>query len=59
MIGAAVASELNELFFAATADERRLILLNLEVAAPVAADRVQFPRDAAAGQRFEAAALAA
>jgi hypothetical protein len=58
MIGAAVASELNELFFAATADERRLILLNLEIAAPVAADRVQFPRDAAAGQRLEAAALA-
>jgi uncharacterized protein (DUF2336 family) len=58
MIGAAVASELNELFFAATADERRLILLNLEIAAPVPAGRVQFPRDAAASQRLEAAALA-
>jgi uncharacterized protein (DUF2336 family) len=57
MIGAAVASELNELFFAATADERRLILLNLEIAAHAPAGRAQFPRDAAAGQRLEAAAL--
>jgi hypothetical protein len=58
MIGAAVASQLNELFFAATADERRLILLNLEIAAPLPADRIQIPQDAAAGQRLEAAALA-
>src|SRR5208282_1981238 len=58
MIGADVASELNELFFAANADERRLILLNLEVAVPVPAGRVQLARDAAVGQRLENAALA-
>lgn len=53
-----VASELNELFFAANADERRLILLNLEVAVPMPADRVQLTRDAAVGRRLESAALA-
>ncbi len=58
MIGAAVASELNELFFAANADERRLILLNLEIAAPIPSGRVQLARDAAVGQRLETAALA-
>ena len=58
MIGADIASELNELFFAANADERRLILLNLEVAVPVPGGRVQLARDAAAGQRLENAALA-
>lgn len=56
-IGSAVASELNELFFASTADERRLILLNLEVAAPTTDDRIEITRDASAGQRLEAAAL--
>ena len=58
MIGAAVASELNELFFAANADERRLILLNLQIAAPIAAGRVQLARDGALGRRLETAALA-
>ncbi len=58
LIGAAVASELNELFFAADADERRLILLNLEIAVPLPAGGVHIVRDAAAGQRLERAALA-
>ena len=35
MVPADIASELNELFFTATADERRLILLNLEIAVPL------------------------
>ena len=53
-----IASELNDLFFAASADERRLILLNLQIAAPMPGDGVQLVRDATAGQRLEAAALA-
>ena len=57
-IDATVASELNELFFAATADERRLILLNLEIAAPDPAGHMQLARDPAVGQRLEKAALA-
>jgi uncharacterized protein (DUF2336 family) len=56
-IDAAVASELNELFFAASANERRLILLNLEIAAPLPAGRSEFARDAAAAERLERAAL--
>jgi hypothetical protein len=57
-IGSDVASELNELFFAATAHERRLILLNLEIAAPMPSGRADVNREAAIGQRLEAAALA-
>jgi len=57
-LGADVASELNELFFAATADERRLILLNLEVAVPLPVDRIKLIRDGGVGQRLETAALA-
>jgi uncharacterized protein (DUF2336 family) len=57
-IAAETASELNELFFAASADERRLILLNLEIAAPIPAGRVDLPRDAEIGRRLETAALA-
>lgn len=53
-----VASELNELFFAATAYERRLILLNLEIVAPGAAGSAEPARDALVGQRLETAALA-
>jgi hypothetical protein len=53
-----VASELNELFFAATAYERRLILLNLEIVAPSAAGSAEPARDAMVGQRLETAALA-
>ena len=56
-IGTAVAGELNELFFASTADERRLILLNLEVAAPSAAERIQITRDVSVGPQLEAAVL--
>lgn len=58
LIAADVADELNELFFAASADERRLILLNLEIATPLPAGRVRLERDTAAGRRLEAAALA-
>jgi uncharacterized protein (DUF2336 family) len=58
MIGSDIANELNELFFAANAHERRLILLNLEVVAPIPAGRVGVTRDAAAGQQLETAALA-
>jgi hypothetical protein len=58
LIATDIASELNELFFAASADERRLILLNLEIAAPMPSGRVQLARDATAGQQLEAAALA-
>jgi uncharacterized protein (DUF2336 family) len=58
LIAADVASELNELFFAAGADERRLILLNLEVATPMPAGRVRLAHDANASRRLETAALA-
>ncbi|MFZ0525494.1 MAG: hypothetical protein WBF24_01250 [Xanthobacteraceae bacterium] len=58
LIAADVASELNELFFAAGTEERRLILLNLEIAAPLPVDRVRLAFDAAVGPRLEAAALA-
>jgi uncharacterized protein (DUF2336 family) len=52
-----IASELNELFFAADAEERRLILRNLEVVAPLPAGTVSITRDAGVGQRLETAAL--
>jgi len=58
LIAGDVASDLNELFFAASADERRLILLNLEIAVPIPTGRVQFAREAAVGRRLETAALA-
>jgi uncharacterized protein (DUF2336 family) len=52
-----VATELNELFFAASAPERRLIMLNLNiVVSPPAGSRIA--PDAAGGRRLEAAALA-
>jgi uncharacterized protein (DUF2336 family) len=57
-IGAGVAAELNELFFAANAEERRLILLNLEIVAPQPAGRSFPARDVAAAQKLEGAALA-
>jgi uncharacterized protein (DUF2336 family) len=57
-IGSAVASELNELFFAANAEERRLILLNLEIAAPLPAGHVSLARDPAVAHGLERAALA-
>ncbi len=58
MLDLATASELNERFFAADADERRLILLNLHIAAPIAPDRVRVSRGPEFEQRLEQAALA-
>lgn len=52
------ARELNELFLGANAEERRLILLNLEVLTPLPAERTSISRDPHACQRLEAAALA-
>jgi hypothetical protein len=57
-IDLATAAKLNELFFAANADARRLILLNLHVVAPVASDRIRVARDPSVGHQLEAAALA-
>ena len=57
-IAADIASELNELFFAAAANERRLILLNLEIVAPIPAGHVMLAREGAAIQQLEPAALA-
>ncbi len=57
LIAGDVACELNELFFAASADERRLILLNLKIAVPIPSGHVEFVRDAAVGQRLETAVL--
>jgi hypothetical protein len=52
------AAHLNALFFAAAANERRLILCNLEIVAPLPSARPNVARDAALGERLEAAALA-
>ena len=57
-IGIDVARELNELFFAADADERRLILRNLDIVASLPAERAGLARDPTIGRRLEAAALA-
>ncbi len=54
----AIAGELNELFFAADVHERRLILLNLDVVAPLPRDRIGLARDPSVSERLEAAALA-
>jgi hypothetical protein len=51
------AGELNDVFFTAAEHERRLILLNLHVAAPVSPGQVVVLRDPGIGQRLEAAAL--
>lgn len=53
-----LAGELNELFFAAGAQERRLILLNLHVVAPAPAGPSGIVPDPAAGGRLEALVLA-
>ncbi len=58
VIDRTTASVLNELFFTANAQERRLILLNFDVVAPVPAGRVGVSFDPSVGRRFEAAALA-
>lgn len=57
-IDLANASELNELFFAANADERRLILLNLDVIAPLPTSRIEQSRGDRLSTRLEAAVLA-
>jgi hypothetical protein len=57
-LAAEVAGELNELFFAANANERRLILLNLHIVAALPAAAGNAARDATVGRRLEAAALA-
>jgi hypothetical protein len=57
-IGTDVANELNQIFFAANATERRLILLNLEVVTPLAAGSPRIARDPSVAQRLEVAALA-
>jgi len=51
------AAELNDVFFTAAEHERRLILLNLHVAAPMSPGQVAVLRDPGIGQRLEAAAL--
>ncbi len=56
-LDSSTAAELTELFFAATAIERRLILLNLNIVAPVSAGSIRVTRDPSANQRLEAAAL--
>ena len=56
-IDAATAAELNELFFTASADERRLILLNLDVVAPTSANGRRAAADPSVGQELEAAVL--
>jgi hypothetical protein len=53
----ATADQLNELFFTADANERRLILLNLEIVAPLQSERAGVWRDRTIGERLEAAAL--
>jgi hypothetical protein len=52
-----IAGELNDIFFAAAEDGRRLILLNLHVAAPMSPGQVVVLCDPVIGQRLEAAAL--
>jgi len=58
MIIAETASELTEQFFAASAEERRLILLNLHIVVPMPVGCVGVSREAAVIQRLENAALA-
>ena len=53
----AVAEELNTLFFTATEEERRLILLNLHIATPVSAGEIEITREPMVSQKLEAAAL--
>lgn len=56
-IGFDIASELNELFFTANPEERRLILMNLDVIAPFPAKRKERPREDGLSARLEAAVL--
>jgi hypothetical protein len=52
-----IATALNELFFTANPDERRLILLNLDVIAPFSVGRSTPPREDGLSGRLEAAVL--
>jgi hypothetical protein len=52
-----IAITLNELFFAANSDERRLMLLNLDVIAPFAVGRRKLAREDNLSGRLEAAVL--
>jgi hypothetical protein len=52
-----IASELNELFFTANPEERRLILLNLGVIAPLPVKRTEPTREDSLAARLEAAVL--
>ncbi|MGO8923246.1 MAG: hypothetical protein ACLQF4_09935 [Xanthobacteraceae bacterium] len=52
-----VATTLNELFFAANPDERRLILLNLDVIAPFSVGRMTLSREDSLSGRLETAVL--
>ena len=56
-IDAATAAELNELFFTASADKQKLILLNLDVVAPTSANGRRAAADPSVGQELEAAVL--
>jgi hypothetical protein len=56
-IAAETAITLNELFFAANSEERRLMLLNLDVIAPFAVDRMKLAREDNLSGRLEAAVL--
>jgi hypothetical protein len=58
IIAAEIAKELNEQFFAASGEERRLILLGLHLVAPTSPGQVVVSRDPSLGKRLEAAALA-
>jgi uncharacterized protein (DUF2336 family) len=57
-LGTDVDTELNELFFAADANERRLILLNLHIVVALPAGRSGIGRDPMIGRKLEASALA-
>jgi uncharacterized protein (DUF2336 family) len=57
-LGTDVDTELNELFFAADANERRLILLNLHIVVALPAGRSGIGRDPMIGRKLEGSALA-
>jgi hypothetical protein len=57
VVDATTANELNELFFGANAEERSLILRNLDLVAPLPSGHAGVSRNPDVGQRLEAAAL--
>jgi hypothetical protein len=56
-LDATTAGELNDLFFTANSEERRIILLNLDIVTPGNAGRSKALRDPSIAQQLEAAAL--